>query len=210
MAPDGPLSDEFFAALAGLGPRAPAVVFANGGDHSYFHDRQDAAWGSYVLREVLPRAARVLGADGGRVAIGGISMGGFGALDLARLVPRRFCAVGGHSAALWRRGADTPSGAFDDAEDFARHDVMGGARAGARFGRGPIWLDVGSDDPFRETNEELAGILRSRGKSLTFREWDGGHDHNYWNEHMAAYLRFYAASLASCAGTSGQRPRLKV
>jgi S-formylglutathione hydrolase FrmB len=54
-----------------------------------------------VLDEVIPKALTVLHADPRRVAIGGISMGGFGAYDLARLDPGRFCAVGGHSAAIW-------------------------------------------------------------------------------------------------------------
>ena len=75
-----------------------------------------------------------LHADPRRVAIGGISMGGFGAYDLARLRPQRFCAVGGHSAALWLRGGDSAAGAFDDAADFARHDVVALAR-GARPNR---------------------------------------------------------------------------
>src|SRR5581483_9923525 len=59
----------------------------------------------------------------GRVAIGGISMGGFGALDLARHDPSRFCAVGGHSAAVWTTAGATARGAFDDAEDVARHGI---------------------------------------------------------------------------------------
>ena len=55
-------------------------------------------------------------------------MGGFGAYDLARLYPGTFCAVGGDSAALWRNGGESAQGAFDNAEDFARHDVIGAAR----------------------------------------------------------------------------------
>src|SRR6185437_613719 len=88
--------------------------------------------------------------------IGGISMGGFGALDLARLAPRRFCAVGGHSAAPWRSGGETPVGAFDDAGDFARYDVVGIARRHPRlFENARVWLDVGTDDPFRSADAEL-------------------------------------------------------
>jgi S-formylglutathione hydrolase FrmB len=49
---------------------------------------------------VIPQVTRRFGTDRRRVAIGGISMGGFGAYDLARLNPGRFCAVGGHSPAL--------------------------------------------------------------------------------------------------------------
>ena len=50
-------------------------------------------------------------------------MGGFGALDLARHDPSRFCAVGGHSAAVWTTAGATARGAFDDAEDVARHGI---------------------------------------------------------------------------------------
>jgi S-formylglutathione hydrolase FrmB len=107
----------FFAALDSLGARAPAVVFPNGGESSYFHDRAGGRWARYVLDEVIPQAVRRLHADPGRVAIGGISMGGYGAFDIARLRPQRFCAVGGHSAALWLRAGDSAAGAFDDAED---------------------------------------------------------------------------------------------
>src|SRR5262249_53986437 len=139
--PASGLTDQLFAALRDLGPRAPAVAFVDGGDHSYYHDRRDGPWGTYVVREAIPAAPA--GLHTRRVAIGGMSMGGFGALDLARLYPSGFCAVGGHSAALWFSGGDTPAGAFDDAEDFARHDVVHLASY-----RIPVWIDVGTADPF--------------------------------------------------------------
>jgi S-formylglutathione hydrolase FrmB len=77
------------------------VLLVDGGDHSYYHDRDDFDWGTHVLRDAIPAARRRLNTDPGREAIGGFSMGGFGALDLAR--QRRFCAVGGHSAASGSR-----------------------------------------------------------------------------------------------------------
>ena len=146
------LNSEMFAALARLGPRAPDIVFPNGGEDSYWHDRGDGQWGRYVVREVIPQAVRRLHADPRRVAIGGISMGGFGAYDIARLYPSRFCAVGGHSAALWRSGGETAAGAFDDAEDFSRHDVLGAAEAANPYPRKSEWLDVGTEDPFRSAD----------------------------------------------------------
>jgi S-formylglutathione hydrolase FrmB len=48
-----------------------------GGDHSYYHDRREGPWGAYVLREAITLALKRKGADPQRVAIGGISMGGF-------------------------------------------------------------------------------------------------------------------------------------
>jgi S-formylglutathione hydrolase FrmB len=75
------------------------VAFPDGAEDKYWHDRDSGAWGTYVLDEVIPQVAERLHTDD-RVAIGGISMGGFGAYDLAQQSPRRFCAVGGHSPAL--------------------------------------------------------------------------------------------------------------
>ena len=163
-----------------------AILAPSGGDHSYYHDRADGRWGSYILKVAIPEAVRRSGAT--KVAIGGISMGGFGALDLARLAPGRFCAVGGHSPALWLSGGETPEGAFDHAADFAQHDVLGAAEGGARFGSGRVWLDVGEDDPFHEATVELA---RRLGRGAELHVWPGGHDGDYWRAHAAAYVDFY-------------------
>jgi len=94
------LTNQMFAALHALGPRAPDLAFPYG-NHSWWVNSASAAWASYVLHEVIPQALQLLHADPRRVAIGGISMGGFGAYAIARLDPSRFCAVGGHSAAFY-------------------------------------------------------------------------------------------------------------
>lgn len=181
----------FLGALAGLGARAPAVVFPDGGDHSYWHDRGEGAWGSYVMNEVIPAALRRLRADPRRVAIGGISMGGFGAFDLALHNPGRFCAVGGHSPAIWRQAGETAPGAFDDAADFGRHDVVALARAPRPAAA--LWLDSGDGDPFLSGDRALAASL-----GIAKRTWRGGHDSGYWHAHYGDYLRFYARALAHC------------
>jgi enterochelin esterase-like enzyme len=152
-----------------------------------------------VIHEVIPQALRRLHADPRRVAIGGISMGGFGAYDIARLDPGRFCAVGGHSAALWASGGETAAGAFDDGEDFARHDVIGAAEASSDpYSRKSLWLDVGTEDPFRTADTRLAHELREKGEDVSFHVWPGGHEGSYWRRHWNEYLRFYANALARC------------
>ena len=55
----GDLTTQVFPSSNG-GMTWGASVFANGGDHSYYHDRADGRWGSYILDEVIPAAARVL------------------------------------------------------------------------------------------------------------------------------------------------------
>src|SRR5438105_12369056 len=118
-------------------------------------------------------------------------MGGFGALDLARLAPGRFCAVGAHSAALWFRGGDTATGAFDDAADFARHDLLRLAQTRTVY-RVPVWIDVGRDDPFFQADATLARELRAHGTRVRLVVHGGGH--SGWAGRMGEYLRFYAAA----------------
>jgi S-formylglutathione hydrolase FrmB len=192
--------DEFFAALAKLGGRAPIVAFPYGGDHSYWHNRADGEWATYVVDEMIPQVADRYGADEDRVAVGGISMGGFGAFNLALHLPGRFCAVGGHSPALWQTGAETAPGAFDDEEDFERNDVIAAAASNpGPFTSQPVWIDAGVQDPFQPGDQALAGELRADGAQATIKlDRPGGHDGDYWNSHWGEYLRFYAKALAHC------------
>jgi enterochelin esterase-like enzyme len=197
--PDDMLSEEFYDGLAALGDRAPVVAVVDGGDGSYYHDRRDGKWGAWVTREAIPRARRELGADPRRTAIGGISMGGYGALDIARLHPGTFCAVGSHSGALWRTGGETPAEAFDDAEDFARHDVIAAVRANPNlFGDARVWIDYGTEDPFVAGGQALRDALRAGSARVTVRTGPGGHKGAYWNRNWGRYLRFYARALAAC------------
>ena len=195
---DSNLTQQLFDGLKALGARAPVVLLPDGGDHSYWHDRRGGRWGSSVLRESIPGALYLSHADSRRVAIGGISMGGFGALDLARLAARRFCAVGAHSAALWFSGGDTPTGAFDDAEDFSRHDLIAFARRHALF-HVPTWIDVGRDDPFARADTALAHELQAHGVHVVFHLHGGGH--SGWSHRTRTYLRWYAVQLARCASS---------
>ena len=122
-------------------------------------------------------------------------MGGYGAYEIARTRPRRFCAVGGHSAATWLDTGDSTPGAFDDAEDFGRHDVVGLAQERGRrpWRRAALWLDSGDRDPFLMSDRVFASAL-----GIRLRVSPGGHDGAYWRRHYRDYRRFYARALARC------------
>jgi S-formylglutathione hydrolase FrmB len=153
-----------------------------------------------VLREAIPRAVRELHADPARVAIGGISMGGYGAFDVAaQAPPGHFCAVGGHSPAFWLTGGQTAPGAFDDAADFERHSVYRYVQSHDEpFGSTRLWIDRGDRDPFVPYIAPIVQELRARGARITSHVWPGEHEGDYWRRHMARYLRFYARALARC------------
>jgi enterochelin esterase-like enzyme len=211
MPPEFFLSDGFFEGLRAAGDRAPVVALLDGTPAAPWHDRRDGAWGRMVTDEAIPAVARRLPVDTRRVAIGGISLGGFGALDLASLHPRRFCAAGGHSPALWPRATAAPRGLFDSPAAFARHDVLARARRSERpFGATAVWLDRGDADPYRATTDRLARALAAGDTRLTVRRFPGGHDRAYWDAHIAEWVAFYARALSRCrTADPTRRPRIR-
>jgi S-formylglutathione hydrolase FrmB len=176
------LSRPFFDTLASLGTRAPDVLLLGDGDDSYWHDRADGAWGSMVLREAIP--AGLSRTHARRTAIGGISMGGYGALLLGAQ-RRGFCAVGVQSPALWASAGETAPGAFDDAQDYERHNVF------RLPPPQPLWIDLGASDPFHDAT--LAYALQA---DVHAHVSPGGHDTAFWDAHTPEFLRFFARACA--------------
>jgi len=185
--------------LEELGSEAPVVAFPEG-EESWWHDRASGEWGRYVVEEVIPAVSQRYGTDPRRVAVGGISMGGYGAYHLGLTFPSRFCAVGGHSAGLWLDPGEEFPGAFDDQADYEENDVLGAVEANPdAFGAVPVWNDYGDEDWFVAGNAAFVAALEaSTTTSLTAHVWPGGHDAAYWDAHWPEYLRFYARALKRC------------
>jgi poly(3-hydroxybutyrate) depolymerase len=159
---EGTFNKEVLRGYQRLHGRGPLVVFPAGGVHGYWHNRADGKWADWVMKEVLPRVEKRYGVDRHKVAIGGISMGGFGALDIALKHPGRFCAVAGDSPALWFEGGETAPGAFDDLADFERNDVVGAVEEDPEaFGRTAVWIDYGEEDPFRPYDEGFVEYMEA-------------------------------------------------
>jgi enterochelin esterase-like enzyme len=186
------------AGIARLGDEAPVVAFPDG-EEGWWHKRASGDWGRYVVRDVIPAVSRRFDADPRRVAIGGISMGGYGAYHLGLLYRGRFCAVGGHSAGLWLDPSEEFPGAFDDQADYERNDVLAAVRTDPNaFGDTELWNDYGDEDWFVRGNAAFVAILHRGDADLTAHVWPGGHDSAYWDAHWPQYLRFYAQALAGC------------
>ncbi len=201
------LVDPMFEALSQLRGRAPVMAFPFGGGASYWHNRDSGPWASYVLYEVIPRLIDRFDIDPNRIAIGGISMGGYGAYNIARLDPGGFCAVAAHSPALWESSSETADGAFDDAADFAANDVITIAGEDPNpYAHTKLWLDAGDSDPFLAGDDAFEQALRSAGDRPVVKRSSGGHDSGYWNGNWDEYLNFYAHALTHCK-ISSEEPK---
>ena len=132
-----------------------------------------------LLREVIPLCARrfKLGGGGRKRAVIGWSMGGYGALLAAETEPDLFAAVVAVSPAVWTSYDAMmlgPQDAFDNAADFAEHDVIGHAD---RLAGVNLLIDCGLSDPFYGYVTHLEAALPEPPSGGYSR---GGHDPDYW------------------------------
>lgn len=132
-----------------------------------------------------------------KIAIGGFSMGGYGALRLGAKFPQRFDSVSAHSAitAIHEMAnfvADPLSDylACTPVEELSPLHWM--RRHRDRLPR--IRFDCGVDDLLIEGNRALHAAMKADGIPHTYEEFPGGHEWPYWQKHIASTLRFASRS----------------
>jgi S-formylglutathione hydrolase FrmB len=187
-------------------------------DSSFYINSHDGRvrYEDFFLREFMPGIERAYRTKAGRASrgISGVSMGGYGALHLAFRHPELFAAVSAHSAALIEKLPDvTGAGAagnlrlrilgnvFGSPPDRAfweRNNPLALARTANLTGL-KIYFDCGSEDDygFYAGAGELDRILTSRGIAHEFHLDPGGHDWEYFAEHLPASLEFQSKALGA-------------
>ncbi|OAA27700.1 enterochelin esterase-like enzyme [Frankia sp. EI5c] len=170
---------------------APFALVALDGGESYWHRRASGDDPeAMIIDEVLPRlAAQGLRTD--RIAATGWSMGGYGALLLARRHPDLVVAVAASSPAMWHSYGASAPGAFDSAADFAAHPVLGTPPVPGVGYR----IDCGESDPFIKVSREVAATLGARERNFG----PGGHTASFWSAVTPAQLAFVGAALNRAA-----------
>jgi S-formylglutathione hydrolase FrmB len=169
----------------------PFAIAAVDGGNTWWHPRAAGTdTQSMVLEEFLPLLADQ-GLDTGRIAVFGLSMGGFGALLLAaqhRIPGLR--AVAAMSPAVWSRYDAGRSDNFDDAEDFAAHDIFA---LRPELESLPKRIDCGKSDNLLLS---VRGFVKDLPGEYEGGFQDGGHDSGYWSSILPDVLSFLGRNLA--------------
>jgi S-formylglutathione hydrolase FrmB len=170
------------------------------GDGSGYVTHEDADYERWIVDEV-PQAAGLADprvTDRSSVFLGGLSMGGFGALRLGAKYPARYAGISAHSAvttlARLRESIDEPLSAlpsFGTSDGTALHWLEAHAMR-----LPPLRFDCGTGDGLLAGNRALHAALEARGIEHVYEEFPGGHDWPYWKLHVADTLRFFAALIA--------------
>lgn len=160
------------------------------------HVDAGAAWGTYVAEDLVAEIDahfRTIARPEAR-ALGGNSMGGHGAIQLAMNFPQRFSVVGIHSPTL--RSRDAAPAYFGDLEYFEAHDPASQLQRHPETARAiRIWMDVGDQDPWLPVVIQLHEQLLDLGVAHAFHVLPGAHEDDYWTQNVAAYLEFYSRAL---------------
>ncbi|MEZ4401346.1 MAG: alpha/beta hydrolase family protein [Kofleriaceae bacterium] len=182
---------------------------------------------AYVVDDLLAHVDatyRTIARRDGR-GIGGLSMGGFGALTLAMRHPDRFAATASHSGvdallyvgphpyradaveeltdpAAWGHDME-PFGGYvrglfgPDLANWQAHDPVALARS-LTPGALAIYLDCGTEDVFAldAGATYLHDVLTARGVAHRWYLGPGRHDFSFWGPRLPHSLAFFAGALA--------------
>lgn len=165
------------------------------GDGTGYLAHEEADYTRWIVDEVPAAAALVApGIVGAPRFIAGLSMGGYGALRLGTLHPEAFSAISAHSSItdfLQMQGFVEETLPMFRLTESEPTSVIGCMRAHA--GRlPPLRFDCGTEDELIEYNRTLHRELKAAGIPHSYEEFPGGHSWDYWHQHLADTLRFFA------------------
>ena len=183
--------------LINRGEIDPLIIIAPEGKKSYWVDAANSGprWGSYITKDLVQEIDRLYRTvpDRDFRAIGGISMGGHGALQLA-MNSDEFGVAGAHSVALRKFEEAFPM--FGDRAYFEAHDPVSLCAKNRGHARSlKIWIDIGSEDTWFAAANAFHTQLTSAGIAHEWSVFPGAHNIEYWRAHAHDYLRFYDEAL---------------
>jgi len=180
------------------------VVMPDGGRGFYCDAVEGPAYERYLLDDVIgfvDRTFHTIAERQGRV-IGGLSMGGYGAIKLALKYPQLFCSAVAHSAALdVRRRIERPEIAeemrriFGPAPGGGSDDPYALAATMDRRLLPALRLDCGREDGLLEENRAFHRHLEQLGIPHEYAECLGAHTWDYWDCHVQEAIAFHQRAL---------------
>ena len=183
------------------------VVMPDGGRGWYSNAKQGYAYEDDLIKTVVglvERSFPVKAERSGR-AIGGLSMGGYGAVKLALKYPEMFCSANSHSGALGFLRPEAAQQARGISPEF--EPIFGKAPGGGPddpfaivekmdHGRIPaLRIDCGTEDFLLGQNRAFHAHLDRLKVEHEYQEFPGSHDWGYWDLHVREALAFHKKNL---------------
>jgi len=183
------------------------VVMPDGGRSFYCDAVEGPAYENHIIQDVIGLTDRVFNTiptREGRV-IGGLSMGGYGALKLALKFPNLFCSTVSHSGALGITKVKPENVRQDMRIEFPQifgDNPFGGkdclyqlAENIDRSQLPAIRIDCGTEDGLLQSNRDYHTHLTNINIPHEYEEYPGAHTWDYWDIHVQEAIAFHCKNL---------------
>ncbi len=173
------------------------AIMPDGARSQWLNRNAHERYEDFLIHDLLPACEAFFPVRAGHWAIGGLSMGGQGALHLGLKYPTRFASIYAHSSVIpdretlhrWLPELNPETLADADLYERVRHMA-------ARPERPALSFDCGTEDPLLEENRAFHRHLQRIGYPHRYAEHPGGHTWHYWDEHVREALSQHLAVLA--------------
>jgi S-formylglutathione hydrolase FrmB len=188
---------------------APLIVVMPNGDRGFYTDANEGHSCGRFIGEELPAVIDnyfpTKRSRDGR-AIGGLSMGGYGALRAALAYPDTFVSANSLSGAVlagtqrWDKPHDRLNNAefqriFGAKPAGTKHDLLTLAKGITRRKLPKLRIDCGTEDFLINDNREFCRKLEALKIPHEYEEFPGAHNWDYWDLHIREALAFHAKHL---------------
>lgn len=177
------------------------------------HANPQHAYEDHIIKDVVgfvDRTFPTIARREGR-AIGGLSMGGYGALKLAFKYPEMFCSANSHSGAMmtpmWKKEPRKEEFApilteceavFGPKHFGGPNDLEALAKKCSPKLRPAVRFDCGVDDFLLEHNRHFHAYLTKQKFAHEYEEFAGAHTWDYWDLHVREAIAFHRRTLKIC------------
>lgn len=203
-------------AIREVSARYNIAVFMPSGENSFYLNQKGAKknYADYVGRELVDYTRKIFGLSRKRedTFVGGISMGGFGALHTGLMFPETFSRIMALSSALILHNIAGKKEDFDDKYGFGEREYYTSIFGDLEHilesdvnpeylteqiisskGRVPgIYMACGTEDFLLETNREFVSFLKQKEIPVQYYENEGNHNFRFWNPHLEKAVKWMA------------------
>ena len=183
----------------------PMIVVMPDGHRRFYTKAEDGPdYAKHLGVELPQRIEQMFHAktSGKARCIGGLSMGGYGALRIGLGYASRFTSINAFSGALMVTGNNRAAWlpeyrqVFGDNPLGTNHDLITLAKKAKRKGKLPkILIDCGTDDHLIEENRSYHAALNKLGVKHEYVEHPGAHNWEYWDLHIREAIAFHRKAL---------------
>ncbi len=172
-------------------------------------ERKEGKYATFIARELPDYIRQTFGIDMNRdnTLIGGLSMGGYGAIHTALAYPDRFKACLALSSAIHIRdiARKMKSGEEGELSVELSREIFGEPDILVTSDKNPevqysrlcekgtdiprIYMACGTEDDLIEANRSFRDFLKERGADLVYEEGPGIHNWAFWREYLDRGLR---------------------